>query len=387
MTFALRALFWTCSFLTGYVYLLYPLLLVPLSKLLGRSFVRDDILPPLSVIITAYNEERSIARKIENTLALDYPRDLMEVIVGSDGSTDGTNEIVRGYEHRGVRLVTFPANRGKTAVQNDCAREASHGLLVFMDAASLCERDCLKKLAANFADRRVGAVAGRIVFTRDRDNLTGQSQGIYWSYEQVLKRAESRLGTLVGVDGPLYAMRRELFEELDEDMMSDFLAPLLVLGKGRCVVYEPQAVTYEEATARTVDELRARRRIVTRGFTALARHLRLVNPLARPLLAWLVISHKVLRWLAGFYYAGMLVTSFFLASSPFFLLAFGGLFSILCLAYVSFLVEGERPKTLAIPYYFMLVNLAAALGVIDCLRGEKVVTWKPVRGVLPGGTP
>lgn len=380
MAAIVRGVFWICSFLTGYVYFLYPVLVTRVSRVKGKAFIKDGILPRVSIIITAFNEEQNIGQKIENTLALDYPEELMEIIVGSDGSTDRTNGIVRSFASRGVRLLAFPRNRGKTMVQNDCVREAAGDLLVFMDAASLCDKDCLKRIVSNFADARVGAVAGRIVFTRDRGNLTAHSQGVYWRYEQVLKRAEGALGSLVGVDGPLYAIRKSLYQHLDADMMSDFITPLLVIRNGRSVVYEPEAVTFEEATVRSVDELRTRRRIVTRGFTGLSRHPGLINPFARPLLSWLIVSHKVLRWLVGYYFLGMVVSSLLLATFPFYLATFGGLTLILGLAYLGYRAPGDQPRWMAIPYYFVLVNLAAALGVMDYLRGEKVISWTPVRG-------
>lgn len=371
--------FWLCSILTGYVYFIYPVLITRMSRKSGNNYIKDEILPPVSVIITAYNEELSIARKIENTLTLDYPRELMEVIIGSDGSTDGTNEIVQSFETQGVKLVTFPKNRGKTMVQNDCVDEASHEIIVFMDAASLCEKDSLKKLVSNFADSRIGAVAGRVVFTRSKDNLTTESQGIYWKYEQILKKAESSLGSLVGVDGPLYAIRKELYNTLDEDMMSDFISPLLVIKGGHCVVYEPEAITYEEATTRPFDELKTRRRIVTRGFTGLSRYPELINPASRPLLAWQIVSHKVLRWLVGFYYIGMLLSSLLLITRRFFFLAFGVLMLILGLSFYGLRAMGRPRKLFTVPYYFILVNLAAVLGALDYMRGRKVISWKPVR--------
>ena len=375
----LSAVFWFCFLLTGYVYFLYPIILTRLSRFVARNYTKSRITPPISIIISAYNEERSIARKIENTLSLDYPPELVEIIVGSDGSRDRTEEIVKSYRERGVRLLAFPENRGKTVVQNDCVREASHEIIVFMDAASMCERGALRKLVSNFADSRVGAVAGRVVFTRLEKNLTAESQGVYWSYEQILKKAEGSLGSLVGVDGPLYAIRKNLYTSLDSDMMSDFISPLLVIRSGHGVVYEPEAVTYEDPTARTGDEFNTRRRIVTRGFTSLARYPELINPARMPLLAWQIFSHKILRWMVGFYYLGMLVSSLLLATRRFFLLAFGSLFAILCLSIYALRVQDVAGRWYAIPYYFVLVNLASVLGVIDYLRGRKVISWKPVR--------
>ena len=376
----LPAIFWTCFLLTGYVYFIYPILLTRLARFIGRHYIRNEIVPPVSIIISAFNEEQTIAEKIENTLSLDYPRELVEIIVGSDGSTDRTDEIVRSYADKGVRLLAFPENRGKTMVQNDCVSKASHEIVVFMDAASMCEKCSLKRLVANFADSRVGAVAGRVVFTRKSENLTTESQGVYWKYEQILKQAESTLGSLVGVDGPLYAIRKALYTNLDQDMMSDFISPLLVISNGSSVVYEPGAVTYEEATTSTGDEFNTRRRIVTRGFTGISRYPQLLNPSRKPLLAWQILSHKILRWLVGFYYVGMLVSSMFLTGRRFFLLAFCGLAAVLGLSFYGMRSRsGSGGGWYAIPYYFILVNLAAMFGVIDYLRGRRVISWKPVR--------
>lgn len=379
-TLLLKVVFWLCFALIGYVYFLYPILVSRISKLAGREFSKLEITPGVTIIISAYNEERTIAAKIENTLSLDYPPELVEIIVGIDGSTDRTGEIARSYAGRGVRLMEFPVNRGKTSVQNDCIAEASHDIVVFMDAASLCEKDALRKLVANFADSRVGAVAGRVVYTRGPGNLTAQSQGMYWRYEQALRQAEGSLGSLVGVDGPLYAVRRELCAPLDQDMISDLVSPLLVIDKGHSVVYEPGAVTYEEPTISPASEFNTRRRIVTRGFTGLFRHPGLVDPRRRPLLAWQILSHKVLRWLVGLYYAGMLASSLLLVPRRLYLLAFLCLSAIPGISLYT-LITGESPKRwYAVPYYFVLVNLAALFGFIDYLRGRKVVSWKPVRG-------
>lgn len=375
----MKLVFWICLALSGYVYVIYPFLMSVLSRLMGRRFKKSDTEPPITVIITAYNEEQHIARKIENTLSLDYPQDKVEIIVGSDGSNDRTNEIVGSYQDRGVRLLAFPENRGKTMVQNDCVRVAAHGIIVFMDAASLCKDDCLRKLVSNFTDSRVGAVAGRIVFTQSRENLTTESQGIYWRYEQLIKTAESSIGSLIGVDGPLYAIRKSLYTVLDADMMSDFVTPLLVIRDGHCVVYEPDAVTYEEATTQAGDEFRTRKRIVTRGFTALARYPELLDITTRPFLAWQIISHKVLRWLVGFFYAGMTVSSFLLMAECLYAVAFGGLAILMALAYRGLKIQDHPRKYFAVPYYFMLVNLAAMKGTLDFLRGKRVISWKPVR--------
>jgi cellulose synthase/poly-beta-1,6-N-acetylglucosamine synthase-like glycosyltransferase len=375
----IKLLFWSSFALMGYVYFLYPVMITSLSKYLNKRFSKGDIEPPVSIIITAYNEERGIVSKIENTLSLDYPKHKMEIIVGSDGSTDRTNEIVRSYENQGVRLMGYAHNRGKTMTQNDCVRNASYEIIIFMDASSLCDTNCIRRLVANLSDPRVGAVAGRVEFIQSFDNLTTQSQGIYWKYEQMLKTAESKMGTLVGVDGPLYAIRKELYVQLSQDIISDLITPLLIIRDGYSVVYESDAVTYEEATKQTADEIKTRRRIVSRGFYGLTRYPELFNLLHRPLIAWEIISHKILRWLVGLYFVVMLVCSLVLIVNFGYLIMFIGIVTFLCLAYQGFKSQDHCRKICAIPYYFVLVNWAAILGVLDFLRGKKVISWKPVR--------
>jgi cellulose synthase/poly-beta-1,6-N-acetylglucosamine synthase-like glycosyltransferase len=363
----------------GYVYFLYPICIHLLALLRDKRFLKDDHQPAVTIIITAYNEEKNIARKLVNTLDLDYPRDKMEIIVGSDGSTDDTNNIVRKYATQGVRLMDFPENRGKTMVQNDCVRQAAHEIIIFMDAASLCTQGAVEKLVANLADERVGAVAGRIEFVQSIQNLTTQSQGLYWRYEQNLKRAESRLGSLVGVDGPLYAIRKRCYVELEADIISDLITPLLVIRDGSAVVYEPDAVTYEEATLRSVDEKCTRERIVTRGLTGLLRYPELFDITVRPLLAWQIISHKILRWLVGFYFSGMFISALFLIADVFYMIVLCLLGLFFYLSFKGFRSESKTTPVYAIPYYFILINWSAMLGVIKFLCGKRIVTWKPVR--------
>lgn len=380
MMILFESIFWISFFLTGYVYILYPLIITALSFIFNKHYVRETIEPPLSVVITAFNEEKHIASKIQNTLELDYPKDKLEIIVGSDGSTDRTNEIVKSYEKHGVRLLDFTENRGKTMVQNDCVRKAANDIIVFMDAASVCDKDCLKNLVKNFADSRVGVVAGRVEFIQSKENLTTESQGLYWKYEQSLKKAESRLGSMVGVDGPLYAIRRDVYVYLEADIISDLITPLLVIRDGYSVVYEPTAVTYEEATIRTGDELRTRRRIVTRGFAGLFRYPELFNFIKRPMIVWQILSHKILRWLVGLYFLLMLGSSLILSSQLIYLLAFYCMAGFLFLAYYGLRTRDHPRGLYAVPYYFVLVNYAALHGVMDFFRGKRVVSWKPVRG-------
>lgn len=203
----------------------------------GRE--KGEILPHISMIIPAYNEARDIGKKIENTLSLDYPKDKMEVLVGCDGSTDETKEIVEKYAEQGVQLIDFNTNQGKTAVQNDLVKISKGEILVFTDAASFLHPNALKALVRNFADERVGCVGGRMEFVNTSSNITTQSQGIYWRYESKMRELESNLGRLIGVDGPLYAIRRDCYVPLRNHIISDLITPLLVIAQGKRSFWSP----------------------------------------------------------------------------------------------------------------------------------------------------
>ena len=171
-----------------------------------------------------------------------------------------------------------------------------------MDAASMCDKVALKKLVQNFSDPMVGAVAGKLQYVKSQHNLVSESQGLYWKYEQFLKNCESRFGSLIGVDGPLYAIRKDLYKPLTADMISDLITPLLVRLTGHYVILDNEAVTYEETTTTTKNELKTRRRIVLRGLIGLLRNPEFLNPFKYPLLSWQIISHKILRWLVGLFF-------------------------------------------------------------------------------------
>lgn len=379
----MESVFWAGLALVLYTYLGYPLALALAIRVKRRRhrLAGNAPLPRITVIISAYNEERDLDRKLANTLSLDYPRELLELMVGSDGSTDGTNAIVRSYADRGVKLQGFTRNRGKTAVQNDCALQATGEILVFMDAAAPCNRSALRELANHFSDETVGCVAGRIVYVTSRDNLVEQGQETYWAYETMLRDLEGRLGALVGVDGPLYAIRRASYVEVHPDAMSDLMAPLLVRGSGKRVVFEPHAVAYEQATRSGYEEFQTRRRVVLRGLNSLWRYRQLLNPFENPALAVQIFSHKVLRWAVILSLAGMSVSAAALSEHTLFrafVICLTGLVGT-GLVGVALAGTGRAPRMLRLPYYFCLVNLAAGAGIVDFLRSKELISWTPAR--------
>lgn len=352
-----------------------------LGQLIPFRFSREKITPKVSIIIPAYNEEKNIEKKIQNTLNLIYPTDRMEIFVGSDGSIDKTPNLVRKYVDHGVQFIDFKTNRGKTAVQNDLVNCSNGEILIFTDAASSLQPDAIKKIVRSFADNRVGCVAGQMRFVDTDTNLTTQSQGVYWRYEFKIRELESELGSLIGVDGPLYAVRQNCYIPLREDIISDLITPLLVLAQGKKVVLEHDALVDEDPTCKTSHEFNTRRRITLRGLTGLSAHSELLNPLKHPLLASQIFLHKVVRW-----FAGPLVALNFLICLA---LATNSFFNVVIIIYLFFFLTaglgwgtahfGVRNRVLIVPYYFSLVNIAATMGIVDFFRKKQTITWKPVR--------
>ena len=374
-------IFLSTAFLCSASYVLYPVIIWIIGKIRPFKAKAADIRPFVSIIIPAYNESKTIENKIKNTLALDYPQDKIEIFVGSDGSQDDTPNIVKRYETSGVKLFDFKINRGKTAVQNDLVKHSSGAILIFTDAASFLPADALRKLVRRFADDRVGCVAGKLRYVQTGRNLTTHSQGLYWRYEVKLRELESRLGHLIGVDGPLYAVRRENYVPLSPQIISDLMTPLLVLKQGKRVVLEPEALVDEDPTINTGQEFKTRRRIALRGLVGLNTFKGLLNGFKTPLLTLQLLFHKLLRWLIGLLVLLNLVSCVALSSHWFFkamLVLYFLLFSAAALGYISERL-GFAVKFFSVPYYFVLVNTAATFGVFDFLRKKQVVSWKPIR--------
>lgn len=362
-------------------YAIYPLLILTIGKIFPFRVSKKGLTPTVSILIAAYNEEKDIRKKLENTLDLDYPKDKLEIIVGSDGSNDRTVDIVAEYSEKGVRLMDFEQNRGKTAVQNDLVSASKHDILVFTDAASFLRKDSLRNLVQSFFDKRVGAVAGCMKFVSNSSNLTTQSQGLYWKYEMKLREAESAIGRLVGVDGPLYAVRREYYVPLAFHIISDLMTPLLVLKQRKRVVIDKDAIVFEAPTTKSQQELKTRRRITLRGLIGIFSEPKLLSPFHFPLLAMQIFFHKLLRWAVGFLVLLNLLICVILSGNPFY-----GFFLVIHLffyliAAFGWILEqnGKSFTAFKVPYYFCLVNMAATLGLIDFIKRKQAVSWKPVR--------
>jgi cellulose synthase/poly-beta-1,6-N-acetylglucosamine synthase-like glycosyltransferase len=382
LTMVAAAFFWAFAAILGYVYLGYPIIVRLLASVMGRPVARAAGLRlAVTVIITAYNEQRSIRAKIDNVLGLEYPPQLLDVLVVSDASTDATDQIARSYGSERVRLLRVEGRLGKTACQNKAVTQARGEIVVFTDATTLIDRGALLAMVENFADRRVGCVAGRLVYVGRGGGLTAAGGVSYWGYEVALRSAESRLGTLIGVSGCLYGVRREAYRPIAPELISDFVVAMRMREQGLRTVLEPRAVCFEETLEDSHQELSMRVRVALRSINALVGERRFLNPLVDPLFAWQLWSHKLLRYASPYCLAGLLGSCAMLAADPLYGLVLIVLAVFLAAGIAGFVLQlsARRIGLLARPYYFLLTNLASVIATLRYLRGERMITWNPAR--------
>lgn len=374
--------FWLSVAALVYTYAGYPLLLLIVSALRAKPVRSDECTPTVTVIITAYNEERDLAAKLENTLALDYPAEKLEVLVASDCSTDRTDEIVRSYQPQGVRLHRQPQRLGKTAAQNAAVELAGGEIVLFSDATTLYSPDVLRAMIPNFADPTVGCVAGNLVYVDATQSGIGQGARSYWGYETFLRRHESRACSLIGAPGCLYAVRRAAYVPLYHEACSDFIIATKMVQQGLRAIYEPTAVCTEVTHSQPGREFRMRVRIISQTLTDLWRHRTMLNPLRSGFYAVQLISHKVLRYLVPIFLLALFVTSALLARYS---LLYSAVFfsQLVCyvLAGLGWLLEslGIRMRVLSLPLYFILANVASLIAIYKFLMGERYASWEPIR--------
>ncbi|MDT5271959.1 MAG: hypothetical protein QOH49_4145 [Acidobacteriota bacterium] len=379
---AAKILFWLAAAALVYAYVGYPLLVWLVSRLRPRAVRRAEFEPAVSVVITAYNEERDLASKLENTLALDYPKGKLEVIVASDCSSDRTDEIARTFAARGVRLHRQAERLGKTAAQNAAVEIARGEVILFSDATTLYQPDVLRAMLPNFADPSVGCVAGKLIYVDPAATSVGQGAKSYWGYETFLKTHESRACSLIGASGCLYAVRRSAYVPLYHEACSDFIIATKMVEQGLRAVYEPRAVCTEETNRQADKELRMRVRVIAQTYTDLWRHRGLLNPLRGGFYAVELLSHKVMRYLVPLFLFVVLVSSVALAPrSLFFAALFAGQAMFYAAALAGWLLEraGVRVRLLSLPHYFVLANLAAVIAFYKFARGERYARWEPIR--------
>ncbi len=382
LTAVAEIFFWLSVATLLYTYAGYPVLLFVVSRLRPRHVRRAEFSPSVSVVITAYNEERDLAAKLENTLALDYPRELLEIIVASDCSTDRTDAIVRNFSERGVKLIRQPVRLGKTAAQNAAVEQARGEIILFSDATSRYQPSVVRNIVQGFADSAVGCVAGRLLYVDISDSRVRRGARSYWSYETFLKRHESLACSLIGASGCLYAVRKSAYVPLYHEACSDFIIATKMVEQGLRAIYEPSAVCTEETNRRTDKELRMRVRVIAQTFTDLWRHRAMLNPFRSGFYAVQLFSHKVLRYFVPFFLIAILLCSAFLVlDSRVYLILFLAQLGCYGSAFAAWVFEqlGVRSRMLALPQYFVLANLASLIGFYKFLHGERYASWEPIR--------
>lgn len=304
----IATLFWICTGSVLYTYAGYPALLTLLARFRREPGPFPAAEPPVTLLIAAYNEEAEIARKIENSLELDYPRDKLQILIVADGSSDRTPEIAGRYADRGVELMYSPPRKGKMAAINRAMPHARGEIVVFSDANNRYEANVIRELVAPFADPRVGAVSGAKVIEKG-DGALGESEGLYWRYESFVKKQETKLAGCTAVAGEVLALRRELFESPPDEIINDDThMGMRIIKRGYRIHYAPNARSYERVSASAQDEVARRARIFAGRYQAIA-YARELWPTTRPVALWQILSHQTLRTLVAVAMAGSVITN------------------------------------------------------------------------------
>lgn len=384
MIFVLVVTVMICLLIPVYVYIGYPVLLWLFTR--GKPTVthqREDSFPSVALIISCYNEADVIREKLRNALDMDYPKDLFRIIVVSDGSDDGTDELVREFSDDGVLLIRQEGRLGKTMGINLAMEQVSEEVTVFSDANAMYAPDAISKLVRNLADPKVGYVVGAALYTDGDQGASAQNENLYWNYELAIKSMESRLHSVVGGDGAIYAIRTELWEPLQQQDINDFVNPLQIIAKGYRGVFDGEATCFEETAGDFDREVARKERIVNRSIRGLMRVKATMNPLKAGVFAWQVISHKFLRWLIPLFLAIGTIGSVILALRGYglFQLITLGAITLLLLAWAGYRAEDKNrlPVWFSFPYYFVMVNLYSLKGIFRALRGETQVVWNSAR--------
>ena len=387
ISYILKFIFWASLFVVFYSYIGYGLLmilLVSLKKFFQKNKVKKAPVvdpPPLAIIIAAYNEEEYITQKIENTLALDYPRHKLEIVFVTDGSTDRTPDLIRQYP--GINLYHQPERKGKVAAINRVLPLIKSDLILFCDANTFLNKNCATEIVKHYTDPKVGGVAGeKKIFQTMGDTAAAAGEGLYWKYESFLKKLDSDFYTTVGAAGELFSVRKSLIEEVPEGtIIEDFVQSLSICTKGFVVRYEPNAYAMETASASIREEMKRKVRISAGAFQAMILLKELFNVFKYPIVSFQFISHRILRWtlcpialvvllLANFLIV-MIGGNLFYQIMLFLQVVFYGM----AIAGWVFANRDIRVRILYVPFYFLFMNVAVFIGFGRYIRKKQTVVW------------
>ncbi|MGN7989433.1 glycosyltransferase family 2 protein [Pedobacter sp. 22226] len=379
--------FWACLFIVMYTFVGYGLLLYILIRIKRfftrpKKFLTDAALPTVTLLVAAWNEELIIGDKIKNTLLLDYPKELLQIIFITDGSTDLTPDLI--YPHKEIVLMHNGARHGKMAAIKRAMPGVTGEIIVFSDANTFLNQQALRELVKHYQNEKVGAVAGekRILVNQHAD-ASSAGEGFYWKYESRLKKWDYELYSNVGAAGELFSIRASLYEPVESDtIIDDHMIAMRIAEKGYLIAYEPAAYASETASANTAEELKRKIRIAAGGIQSIFRLKVAANPFRYPLLTFQYLSHRVLRWtITPFLLVLALLANIIIVSQyneRFYLFLLMAQFAFYGLALLGMLMERRniRLKPLFIPYYFCMMNYAVAAGILRYINQNQSAAWE-----------
>jgi cellulose synthase/poly-beta-1,6-N-acetylglucosamine synthase-like glycosyltransferase len=375
LTLAL-VVFWFSIALILYTFIGFPLLVIIKGLIFPIQHKPAAVTPSVSLVVSAYNEADGIESKLKNISELDYPLEQFEAIIASDGSTDGTNEIVARYVNDNIKLLALP-RQGKAAALNAAIAQTQGEIIVFSDANSLYTPDSIRNLTRHFADESIGGVAGNQKYIKGSSGDVGETS--YWSFDRQLKIWESKAGNTISATGAIYAIRRSLFQGVPAGVTDDFVTSTRVIAQGYRLVFEPDAIAYEHVAKDQKREFGRKVRVMTRGFAAVVLMRELLNPFRYGFYALQLFTHKVLRRLVYIPLVLIFISNFWLLSaSNFYFLTLLAQLAVYGLALLGFFMlrAGRRlPRLVALPTYTCMVYVAAALATWKLLRGQRIVQW------------
>ncbi|NKB37598.1 MAG: glycosyltransferase [Gammaproteobacteria bacterium] len=378
----MEIIFWFLVLATLYSYFIYPLVLYTLILCTGKSplltsEVENYTKPKLTLIITAHNEESRIAEKLKNSLTIRYPHDKLQILVASDCSTDETDTIVQEASAHGVELVRAETRRGKEYAQWLAIKQATGDILIFSDVATNIPEDAFSVISEIFIDRDIGAISSEDKFVTEDNRIVGE--GLYVRYEMWLRKIESRLRGVVGLSGSFFAVRRELCENWDILVPSDFNTALNCASLGYVAVSDNRLIGIFKDVKNPKGEYERKVRTIIRGITALSRKLEVLNPAKYGIFSFQVWSHKVMRWLVPWLMLFTFsVNTQLLSKHWFYVLSLIIQICFYVIAICGFLSESSRNRIIVrLPYYFMQANIAIAHATVTFIFGKRVTVWTP----------
>jgi cellulose synthase/poly-beta-1,6-N-acetylglucosamine synthase-like glycosyltransferase len=368
-----------------YTYFGYFIAVIFLGKVIRRKVHKSDIQPHVTMLIAAYNEELGIAQKLEDSLNLSYPKDKLRIVVVSDGSTDATDDIVKSYASKGVELFRVEGRVGKTEARNVAMASVQGEIIIFSDATTNYKEDIIEKMVRNFADPKVGMVTGHLIYRDSNNSQMGTGQKLYWKYESTIKKAQTSMGTLTGSVGCVTAFRKELYTPLPENIIEDFTGPLMLVMKGYRVVYEEEALCFEDTTNKVANEWNMRVRVIRGGMTGMLHARKILNPVAYPVPFFQLISHKILRWLIPVFIITLFVVNNYVVwldpKNIYAVVLLGLQLIFYFTAACAFALEkfGIHNRLAAIPLYFLILNAASLVALVKTLTSNLESTWETSR--------